>query len=575
LKNRSFAIVILCIVFSLKYFPLSAQKKHQKNDSDNQQKAEIESLFIEANAYKLKGDMEKAKETFEKVIEKDKTNAASYFELARIAKINRDINEAQKLCMEAIEHDKENSYYNYFLSDILMDKRDYKGAIKAYETLIKNEPDNVNYYQELSFAQIQSEKYEDAIETLNNVEKRLGIIEEVSMQKQKLYLRMNKINLAVAEAQKLIESQPDEPRYYQNLVELHLASNNFDAAEKTLQQAQQMFPDDTYAIFGMAELYRKKNDKDALSKLLITLFENPKADIDGKISYLMPFINDVVKKTPYAEMALTLASKLPEVHPQEAKAWAMYADLLYQNNENEKALQIYRESLKRDSSIFTVWQQIFFIENDLRKWDNLQADTKAAMSLYPNQALVHFFNGVALQQLKEYKNAITSYENAELMSLDNAPMRAQILSSMGEIYQELKNYKKSDAKFEESLQLNPKNEFALNNWAYYLSLRKTDLDKAEKMSKQSLEIAPKNASFLDTYAWILFQLEKYNEAYEWQMKCMENGGDKSPTNHEHLGDILYKLNRVDEALKSWEKARDLGEKSEALNRKIKEKKWSE
>jgi tetratricopeptide (TPR) repeat protein len=555
---------------------LQAQKKQNKAKPNEIGNVDIESLFIEANAFKITGDLEKAKSTFKKVIEKDNANAASYFELARIAKLEKDIEEAQKLCIKAIENDSENSYYNYFLAEILMDKRDYKNADKkVYETLIKNEPDNVSYYQELSFAQIQAEKYEEAIQTLNNVEKRLGTIDEVSEQKQKLYIRMGKMDKAILEAQNLLHSQPDEPRYYQRLVELYIEGNKFDEAEKILEKARQLFPEDTYAIFGMAELYRRKNDKEALSKLLMQLFENPKADIDGKISYLMPFINDVIKQTEYKNLAIDLASKLPEYHPQEAKSWAMYADMLYQDNQNEKALQNYRESIKRDNGIFTVWQQIFFIENDNRKWEDLQNDTKQAMELYPNQALVHFFNGVALQQLKQFKNAITSYENAEVMSMDNTQMRAQILSSLGEIYQELKNFAKSDSKFEESLQLNPKNEFALNNWAYYLSLRKTNLDKAEKMSKQSLDIAPKNASFLDTYAWILFQQQKYEAAYEWQIKCMENGGDKSPTNHEHLGDILFKLNKKDEAVKSWEKAREMGEKSELLEKKIKEKSWIE
>ena len=44
---------------------------------------------------------------------------------------------------------------------------------------------------------------------------------------------------------------------------------------------------------------------------------------------------------------------------------------------------------------------------------------------------------------------------------------------------------------------------------------------------------------------------------------------------DHLGDILYKLGKKEEAIAEWEKAKSLGDNSELLNKKIKEKKLYE
>jgi cytochrome c-type biogenesis protein CcmH/NrfG len=47
--------------------------------------------------------------------------------------------------------------------------------------------------------------------------------------------------------------------------------------------------------------------------------------------------------------------------------------------------------------------------------------------------------------------------------------------------------------------------------------------------------------------------------------------DKEPAGAavwEHLGDALYRLNRVDEAISAWKKARKLGGENQLLDKKI-------
>ncbi|MBO98075.1 MAG: hypothetical protein CMD34_04195, partial [Flavobacteriales bacterium] len=61
------------------------------------------------------------------------------------------------------------------------------------------------------------------------------------------------------------------------------------------------------------------------------------------------------------------------------------------------------------------------------------------------------------------------------------------------------------------------------------------------------------------------------EAKKWILKALENGGEKNAIIVEHYGDILYKLGETKEAIKNWEKAKELGEGSIYLERKIQEK----
>ena len=117
----------------------------------------------------------------------------------------------------------------------------------------------------------------------------------------------------------------------------------------------------------------------------------------------------------------------------------------------------------------------------------------------------------------------------------------------------MKEYEKSDVEFEEVIAIDPGNGFAMNNYSYYLSLRKQKLDVAEKYSKRSLEISPGNVSFLDTYGWILFQQGKYQEAKIYFEKALDKGGFNRPAITEHYGDVLFKLDQPDKAVEYWKK----------------------
>jgi len=108
----------------------------------------------------------------------------------------------------------------------------------------------------------------------------------------------------------------------------------------------------------------------------------------------------------------------------------------------------------------------------------------------------------------------------------------------------------------------------LNNYSYYLSEANINLDKAEKMISICIEKEFDNPTYLDTYAWVLFKRGKYSEALFYIKRVVELDKENSSILMEHFGDILYKNNKIEEALKAWKKSRDLGNDSKELQQKI-------
>jgi tetratricopeptide (TPR) repeat protein len=125
----------------------------------------------------------------------------------------------------------------------------------------------------------------------------------------------------------------------------------------------------------------------------------------------------------------------------------------------------------------------------------------------------------------------------------------------------------SDSLYEEALRINPEFSLALNNYAYSLSERGLQLERALGMARKALEVAPDNPSYLDTIGWIYFRLGRYRDAESFVKKAI-NKGEVSAVVHEHMGDIYFKLNDMDRALEHWNEALKLDGSNTQLRDKI-------
>ncbi|MBK5283889.1 MAG: tetratricopeptide repeat protein [Bacteroidia bacterium] len=216
------------------------------------------------------------------------------------------------------------------------------------------------------------------------------------------------------------------------------------------------------------------------------------------------------------------------------------------------------------------------LDEELRDWDGLIADSEDALNKFPNQPLPYLFSGEAKIQKKKYSDGIASLNAGLKLVVDDKKMEASFYSTLGDAYHQMKEHAKSDENYDKALEIDSKNATVLNNYGYYLSLRGERLAKADSMSKLSNVIVPDNASYEDTYAWILFKEKKYEDAKMWLEKALSHGGDKNATILEHMGDVIFRLGKTGEALDYWIKAKAAGaDVTDLLDKKIADKKYYE
>ncbi|MDB5159097.1 MAG: Tetratricopeptide repeat-containing protein, partial [Mucilaginibacter sp.] len=423
-----------------------------------------------------------------------------------------------------------------------------------------------------------SNKYDEALAVYDKIEQISGITDDLILNRQKIYLKQGKVDKAAAGLEQMIASNPGQVKYYLLLAEIYTSNNASDKSLKVLEQARSIDPNNALVHLALADIYREKNNIDASYKELQQAFSSPDLNIDQKIRIVVgyfPKFSEPKARAGALSSALELSKIIVNIHPDEAKAYALYADVLVQNEKYDEAKTNYAKSIALNGQVYETREQLVRIEMSNNDMDGVIKDGETALSFFPNQGWMNYFVGTAWMQKKDYKKALSYLKNTVSVEFQDKELLSLSYSQLGDCYHAMQDNKSSDASYDKSLSFNPDNKYTLNNYAYYLSIRGDQLDKASEMAKHANELEGNNASFEDTYAWILFKQKNYKDAKVWMEKALQHGKNKSAVQTEHYGDILFYLGDTEGAIQNWKKAKEYGSTSPALDRKINEKKYSE
>lgn len=573
-----FYILLLLAIVSckVKQSASSGTKSHDLFATKSKPMSDIkqEQYFIEGCRRRINGDFNAAIAQFNEVLKINPQNDAALYYMALTYIDMREYNKALQYIEPALKLNPENKWYRITAADIYEATGRFIEASNIMAALAKQYPSEPDYLFDQAYFLIKAEQFEKAIAVYNQIEKITGLTEEIATSRKKLWLKLNKPDKAIAEIQALIRLYPERTDYYGLLADLYMSMNMQDKALETIQKISALDSSNVKSKLILAEYYINQLNYDSAYPYLKSLFKASEVNIDAKIKFLFSYLN-VIQNSKRRNEALTLGASLVEIHPTEPKATAMYGDILFQCGEESEALKYYLKTIEMDPSKFTVWRQIFLLESKLNLNDDLLRDTEQAKELFPYQPLVHYYNGLAWLNKKEYNKAIISLETVLRFDIDNEGLRSQVEATLGDCYVALQDYNMASRHYDNALNIDPNNVYALNNYAYHLAQRGVQLDKAEQMaSRVVLQLAPGNPNYIDTYAWILFKQKKYVQALSWMEKAV-TPNTKNALILEHYGDILFQTGKVDEAVMYWQKAIEYSADKSSLQKKINERRLAD
>ncbi|MGX5820143.1 tetratricopeptide repeat protein [Chitinophaga lutea] len=533
-----------------------------------------DSLFFAAQRSKMLGDYKTAITQYSDYLRLNRGNAAVHYELSRLFTEVRNPTYALAFARRAVQLDTTgNKWYRMSLADAYTMNELFDSATVIYDQLAANAPQDEDLQFNKGMSLAKGRHFSAALAVFDTLETKVGPVEDLIFQKHQIYMRLSMPDRAAAEIRKLIAGQPDDLRYWGILAEVYEASDRPKDARAVYDTILAIDPHHPRALIAIANMEKRNGNEPAYRAYLIKAFENKEYSIDEKISFVYPYLQMLETDTTKKAEGILLTGMIVEAHPNEAKAYALRADMFSQADMPDSALVNYRTAIGIDSTRFSVWYQLMWLYSRTEQTDSLLKVSTQVTKQFPGEFMGFYFNGLANFFRQQYESAIRSLNTALTLGGDKR-FTADAYALLGDSYHATGLHARSDSSYEMALTLRPKDHMVMNNYSYYLSVRGDKLERAEQLSRRSLELKPESPTYMDTYAWILFRLGKYGQAKTWIEKALEfPEAQQDPDVLEHYGDILFNLNEKDKAVKFWQLAKAKGANSQGLARKIAEKRY--
>lgn len=563
--NKNKLIYILLFFLFLGYSDINAQAKGISEEN----KRKFDYFFYEAAKAKAQNNYDEAFDFLQYCLGIDTTNAEVYFQLGGFYNTLDNKNEAMNCYRNAVLYNGDNLYYNMAFATLCLEFKQYSDAISVYELLVNKYPENQELYLYLSESYRLDGDIQKAVEALNKLEQLIGLNEKISLQKFQLYTVLKQEDKAFAEIKKYIDKYPTETKYQILLGDLYLQAGKKNEAFLIYSKAKAADPENPYLITSMAEYYEQTNNKAAAESELKTALISPKMDIDTKLGILAQYVGTLKQNKQDINTANPLFDTLLVQHPQEPKLNMMYGNLLMIQEKKTEARSQYKIFAEANPTNPMGWEQMLMTAYP-DSLDLSLAICDEAIKNIPDQPQFYFYKGLTNYLRKDYKQALeTLQKGIQYVDEQQTPLLSDFYGQMGDLYYQLN---KSDSAFwayDKALEYNPQNLGILNNYSYYLSLEKKNLDKAEKMSSLTIKAEPSNPTYLDTYGWVLFEQGAYLMAKIYIENAIkyskEKNEDINAEVYEHYGDVLYKSDKKEKALEYWMKAKEAEQKNTGID----------
>lgn len=566
---RKVVLSVLLFFSVVSVFADGKKKAQNVQGLDEKSQLEFDYSFMEGVRCKITGDFQAAIGWYDNCLKINPESAVVKYEIASILMANQDYNGALQLAREAVAGNPGNMWYKVLLATVLQNKSMIEEACNVYADIIAKYPDKEEFYLMEAGLYASVEKWQKAIEVYDRYEAQNGITEAASIEKIKLYTKLNDVKKASNELVKLIKKYPEKDEYLSLLAELYFNYNQDKKGLQILDRLLKADPDNGFVHFYLADYYRDKKQSNEVEKHMKSALLSDNIDNGYKIQYILRLIlnpdTTLVSDTELDTYVDLLMSK----YSDDLSVRALYSDFLKKDNKLQEAKKELEFILSKDKNNYLIWEELLLICNETMDTIGMYQTGTEAIKYFPDQPLPYALSGISLMMQKDFQAAMPFFKKGVELAGDKLELKAQFYSYLADCYYNLDSVQQAFDMFDQVLLVNPDDALVLNNYAYYLSLRNEKLELAERMSSKAIALEPENGTYLDTYAWVLYMRGEYSQARYYMKLAIEKTKEPSGVLYEHYGDVLYRSGNKEEALKMWKKALELGgEVTEELKDKV-------
>lgn len=543
-----------------------------------------DAFFLEAICQREKGNNDAAFDLLRHCVEIDSLRSEAYFFLAQYYHALKNKDKAISCIQKAVSLEPDNETYLETLANTYITLRQFDEAAVTLERLYEKNRERDDVLSVLVQIYQQQNDYEKAIDALSRIEVVEGKSERLSYAKSQLFTQKGDKKAAISEMKQLADQYPNDLNYrclYANTLYLNGQQKKALALYDDILREE---PDNRNALMSLLGHYNEVKDSVHKAQTIERILMNKKASQEDRIAIMRQMIGESEQQGGDSTRILSFFHRMlsmPQTDADMALFCATYMSLKKMPQDSirpilEHALVIAPDNAAaRLQLVSYAWQA-----EDRERVIDL---CKEARQYNPEEMAFYYYQGIASYQSDRLDDALNAFQNGiSVITPESDPaIVSDFYAVMGDILHQKGMEREAYAAYDSCLVWKDDNIGCLNNYAYYLSERGEQLDKAEQMSYRTIKAEPKNPTYLDTYAWILFMQQRYSEAKIYIDQTLQCDSDTSAVLLEHAGDIYYHTGDTDRAVSLWQQALDRssekseikGERRQVLIRKIKLKKY--
>ena len=545
-------------------------------------------FFLEAICERAKGNSDAAFDLLRHCVEIDSTKSEAYYYLSQYYGSLKQKDKAIACIEKAAALEPSNSTYQETLANAYINLHQYDKAAAVLESLYDKHRDRDDVLGVLIQLYEEQHEYESAIKTLTLLETVEGKSERLSYAKSNFYTQLGDKKAAIAEMKHLADQYPNDQNYRGLYANALFVNGQKKKALEIYDDILRIEPDNRNALMALLAYEKDEGDPDKADALTEKVLLSKNITSQDRILLMRQEIGQSEQEGGDSTRVLYLFRKMldqPQMDADIAILCATYMNLKQMPNDTisgvlEQVLKVAPDNAAaRLQLVSYAWQA-----NDMNRIISLCQDAR----LYnPDEMAFYYYQGIAYYREGQLDQALNAFHNGigVITQQSDPNIVSDFYAVMGDILHQKGNDKEAFAAYDSCLVWKDDNYGCLNNYAYYLSEKGIQLDKAEQMSYRVIKAEPKNATYLDTYAWILFKQGRYTEAKIYIDQTLQCDSDTSAVLLEHAGDIYYFAGEKERAVDFWQQAlaraaevvpepgQPVEDRQQILTRKIKLKKY--
>ena len=417
-----------------KAFAIIQQPEDKNNATVNSDLGEVNDAFQEYffEALKQRGieNYRKSNEALQKCLSIDNSKAVVYYEMAKNFYSLEEFQKAQPNFEKALDRKPkdENILRDFYENEIA--SVDYESAIKILQKLIKI---NSKYREDLADLYILSDRYDSALLLIDSLDNQYGKNEYRTRLRRQIYARTNNTGAQIASLETAIEDNPEEEQNYLNLIYVYSDEGREEEAFKTAQELLEYSPGSSLAHLALYKFYLNKDQPEQAMQSMQMVFKSEEIDAASKYKVLNDFLL-FVNQNPEWEGELMEVSQMLSNLENEPSLYRKLGEYYLKSDNKADALRYFEMGLKEDPANFEMIKNTLILRIDMERFEDASELAAEAKDIFPAQPIFYLLNGVALNKLKNYSEAVEILTFGLDFLIENPRMEADFYQQIAVSY---------------------------------------------------------------------------------------------------------------------------------------------